>query len=305
MSFSVTILGSGGAIPTARRNPSSQYVQCNDRHILIDCAEGTQMQLRRFGIKLQKIQHILITHLHGDHYFGLVGLISTMHLLGRNQGLTIYGPPELEEIVRRQLELGKARLEFDIKFVQLDGKSHGLIYEDRLIEIHYFPLKHRIPTNGYVIKEKIKERKLNSEAIKHSGLKLEQLPMLKSGKDVVSEDGKIFHFHDYTFPPPPSGSYAYCSDTMYWEPILAHVKNVSLLYHEATFVENEKDRAEATFHSTASQAAEIALKANAGKLILGHFSARYENAEQHLVEAKKVFENTVAAEDGEKIDVIR
>lgn len=299
MSFEVTILGSGAAVPTSRRNPTSQYVVCNDRHILIDCGEGTQMQIRKLGVKFQRINHILISHLHGDHFFGLVGLLSTMHLMGRDKGLTIYGPHELEGIVRSQLEVGGARLDFDLTFVHLNGKEAKLLFEDRMIEIHTFPLKHRIPTNGFVIKEKPKERQLISDAIKGSGLKLEHFPRLKKGENITDELGNVFEFEDFTYPPRPSLSYAYCSDTCYWETIVPHIENVTVLYHEATFVQKDSERAKATFHSTAEQAARIAAKANVRKLLMGHLSARYENTDVHMSEACSVFNNTIVVEDGE------
>lgn len=303
MNFEVTILGSGAAVPTLRRNPTSQYVVCNDRHILIDCGEGTQMQIRNYGIRFQRLTHILISHLHGDHFFGLVGLLSTMHLMGRDKGITVYGPKELESIIKSQLEIGGAKLDFDLQFVATDPKNSQLIFEDKLIEIHSFPLKHRIPTTGFLIREKAKEFNLNSEAIKGSGLKIEHFHLLKKGEDVLDEDGQIFRFKDYTFPPKPSYSYAFCSDTKYDVSIVPYVKDVSVLYHEATFTEKDSERAKATFHSTAAQAADIAKRANAGKLYLGHLSARYESTAAHLSEAAKFFDNTEVVEDGMKFTI--
>ncbi len=303
MNFEVTILGSGAAVPTLRRNPTSQYVVCNDRHILIDCGEGTQMQIRNYGIRFQRLTHILISHLHGDHFFGLVGLLSTMHLMGRDKGITVYGPKELESIVKSQLEIGGAKLDFDLQFVATDSKIPQLIFEDKLIEIHSFPLKHRIPTTGFLIREKAKEFNLNSEAIKGSGLKIEHFHLLKKGEDVLDEDGQIFRFKDYTFPPKASYSYAFCSDTKYDLSIVPYVKDVSVLYHEATFTEKDSERAKATFHSTAAQAADIAKRANVGKLYLGHLSARYESTAAHLSEAGKFFDNTEVVEDGMKFTI--
>jgi len=303
VNFEVTILGSGAAVPTLRRNPTSQYVVCNDRHILIDCGEGTQMQIRNYGIRFQRLTHILISHLHGDHFFGLVGLLSTMHLMGRDKGITVYGPKELESIIKSQLEIGGAKLDFDLQFVATDPKNSQLIFEDKLIEIHSFPLKHRIPTTGFLIREKAKEFNLNSEAIKGSGLKIEHFHLLKKGEDVLDEDGQIFRFKDYTFPPKPSYSYAFCSDTKYDVSIVPYVKDVSVLYHEATFTEKDSERAKATFHSTAAQAADIAKRANAGKLYLGHLSARYESTAAHLFEAAKFFDNTEVVEDGMKFTI--
>jgi ribonuclease Z len=298
VSFTVTVLGSGAALPTARRNPTAQYIVCNDRHLLIDCGEGTQMQLRNAGIKIQRINHILISHLHGDHFFGLVGLLSTMHLLGRDKGLTIYGPEQLEQIVRIQLEVGASKLNFEIQFVVLNGKENRLLFEDKLIEIHTFPLKHRIPTNGFLIKEKEKERKIIAEAVAEAGLKLADFPLLKKGLNSTDENGKEIDFEDFTLPPKPSFSYAYCSDTAYWETIVPFIQNASVLYHEATFIDKDLERAKATFHSTAKQAAKIAKQAAVGRLLLGHLSARYSDGLEHETEAKTVFEKSEVVEDG-------
>ena len=305
MNFEVTILGSGAAVPTLRRNPTSQYVVCNDRHILIDCGEGTQMQIRNCGIRFQRLSHILISHLHGDHFFGLVGLLSTMHLMGRDKGITVYGPKELESIIKSQLEIGGAKLDFELLFIATDCKNPQLIFEDKLIEIHSFPLKHRIPTTGFLIREKTKEFNLKSDAIKGSGLKIEHFHLLKKGEDVFAEDGQVFKFKDYTFSPKPSYSYAFCSDTKYDLSIVPFVKDVSVLYHEATFTNKDSERAKVTFHSTAAQAADIAKRANVGKLYLGHLSARYESTAIHLSEAAEFFANTEVVEDGMKLIVSR
>jgi ribonuclease Z len=223
--------------------------------------------------------------------------------MGRDKGITVYGPKELESIIKSQLEIGGAKLDFDLQFVATDPKNSQLIFEDKLIEIHSFPLKHRIPTTGFLIREKAKEFNLNSEAIKGSGLKIEHFHLLKKGEDVLDEDGQIFRFKDYTFPPKPSYSYAFCSDTKYDVSIVPYVKDVSVLYHEATFTEKDSERAKATFHSTAAQAADIAKRANAGKLYLGHLSARYESTAAHLSEAAKFFDNTEVVEDGMKFTI--
>ncbi|WP_341900975.1 ribonuclease Z [Fluviicola taffensis] len=299
MSFEVTILGSGAALPTSNRNPTSQYLQCNDRHILIDCGEGTQVQLRRNQVHIQKINHILISHLHGDHFFGLVGLLSTLHLLGRDKGLTIYGPEELEQIIRFQLEVGGARLGFELNFIPLNGKEHRLLFEDKLIEIWTFPLSHRVPTNGFLIKEKQKERKLNADRFEEAGLSLTLIPKLKQGLDVELESGETIHADEYTYSAKPSKSYGYCSDTIFDERIVEYIRNVDVLYHEATFLNDKLDRAKQTFHSTAEQAATIAKQAEVGKLLLGHLSARYDTGLKHFEEASVVFENVRVVEDGE------
>lgn len=303
MNFSVTILGSGAALPTSNRNPTSQYVCCNERHILIDCGEGTQVQLRRRQIHIQKITHILISHLHGDHFFGLVGLLSTLHLLGRDKGLTVYGPEGLEQIIRSQLEVGGARLSFDLEFVALDGKESRVIYEDKLIEIHTFPLNHRLPTNGFRIQEKPKERNIRKERFHEDGLSLTCIPFFRKGEDAVMENGRVFKAEDYTYPPKPSKSYAYCSDTCYDERIVPYIEGATCLYHEATFLSDKISRAKETFHSTAAQAAQIAAKAGVGRLLLGHLSARYDNGEAHKAEASAYFENVQVVEDGDVFQV--
>lgn len=298
MSFNLTILGSGAALPTAIRATTAQYIECNNRHILIDCGEGTQSQIRKYGIKLQKITHILISHLHGDHFYGLPGLLSTMNLLGRNQGITVYGHPELEQLIKGMMEIGRNKLTFQINFIHLQYKDEQLIFEDRKIEISSFPLKHRIETCGFKIQEKPKEYQLDATAIKDSGLLIQHFPKLKKGQSIVLESGEKRNYEDYTLPPKPSRSYAFCSDTKPHETIIKSVQNVDLLYHEATFTEEHIERAKATFHSTAKQAAAVAKEANVRKLILGHFSSRYENSATHIEEAKSIFENTISAEDG-------
>jgi len=304
LDFSVTILGSGAALPTFSRNPTSQYIICNNRHILIDCGEGTQIQMRKFGVKFQRITHILISHLHGDHFFGLVGLLSTMHLLGRDQGIKIYGPEGLEQIIRSQLEIGGAKLDFSIEFKTLDGKSAGLLFEDKLIEIYSFPLKHRIPTNGFLIKEKEKERILLGELFKQDKLSIALIPFFKRGEDVVDElTGKVYLHKKYTLNPKKTFSYAYCSDTMYYEKVVPYIENSTVLYHEATFLEKDRSRAKATYHSTAIDAAKIAEKAKVGRLLLGHLSARFENGIEHEKEAKTVFGNVEVVEDGNIYEV--
>jgi len=303
VSFQVTILGSGAALPTFSRNPTSQYIDCNNRHILIDCGEGTQMQMRKFGVKFQRLTHILISHLHGDHFFGLVGLLSTMHLLGRDQGIIVYGPVGLENIIRSQLEIEGSKLGFGITFIALEGKIPTLLFEDKIIEIHSFPLKHKIFTNGFIICEKRKEYTLLAEVFKAEGLSLTCIPKFKKGLDVTDENGITHYFKDYTIAPPSPKKYAYCSDTMYYEKVIPSIKDADLLYHEATFTEDLAHRAKATFHSTAKDAAKIAKKANVKKLILGHLSARYDTGKEHENEAKTIFENVEVVEDGAIYDV--
>jgi ribonuclease Z len=300
VSFELHILGSGAALPTSKRQASAQYINCNERHILIDCAEGTQQQLRKYGLKLQKIQFILISHLHGDHFFGLPGLLSTMHLLGRNKKLSIYGPPGLEALIKAMLAAGGHPLQFDLTFHTIQPGETQLIFEDRLIEIFAFALKHRLPTLGYRINEKPKLLNLDKEAISAAGLLIEDLPKLKSGIS-IERNGKKYNYKDYTLPAQPVYSYAYCSDTKPSPSYLEAIKDVDLLYHEATFNQQHLERAKSTFHSTAQQAAQQAVLANCKYLLLGHFSSRYDDAQQHLLEARIVHPNVGAAEDGFKL----
>jgi ribonuclease Z len=275
----------------------------HDKYFLIDCGEGTQMQLRKFGIPFQRITHIFISHLHGDHFFGLPGLLSTMNLLGRNRGVTLYGPPQLKDILTQLFECGGQKLMFKLNFVPTSTDGENLIFEDRLIKITSFPLKHRIPTTGFRIQEKPKEYRLNPDAIEQDQIPIEFYHRLKKGESPADDKGKTIDFKKYTFPPKPSFSYSYCSDTAYFEELIPFIKDSTLLYHESTFTEKEKDRARQTFHSTAKEAAQIAKAANVKKLILGHLSSRYSETDEHLSEATEHFENTGVAEDGLKIEL--
>ena len=298
MHFSVTILGSGSALPTKRRNPTSQYVECNGRCILIDCGEGTQLQIRKFGIKLQRIEHILISHLHGDHYFGLIGLLSSMHLLGRTKSINIYGPKGLKEIVEIQLNYAKSTLSFELHFFILDAKSNGCFFEDDILSMYHFPLFHTVPTIGFLIKEKKRNRNIRTEIAVSDGVKIEYMNTLKKGRDVIDENGNVISFKKYTTPPRDPRSYAFCSDTNYYEDVIPFITNTSTLYHEATFTEEFVERAKSTLHSTAIQAAMIAKKAKVNKLLMGHLSARYKTGDLHVLEAKTIFENCEVVEDG-------
>ncbi len=304
MSFTVTILGSGSAIPTAGRNPTSQYIVCNGRHFLMDCGEATQIQMRRFGVKFQKINHIFISHLHGDHYFGLVGLLSTMHLLGRDKNLHIYAPKGLKKVVELQFEVGGGILDFDITWHELERDHTGIVYEDKKTEVYTFPMNHRIPVQGYLFREKEKERTLIRSEFEAAGLKLEHAPLLKKGIDVTDDSGKVHRATDYTRYN-PNYSYAFCSDTAYSKTVVEAVRGVDVLYHEATFLEELRHRAKATFHSTAGDAARVAKEAGVKKLVLGHLSARYTDPEAHLAEASVVFPNVILPEDGFQLRIGR
>ncbi len=303
MSFSITILGSGSAVPTSSRNPTSQFIECNGRHFLIDCGEGTQMQIRKFGISLQKINRIFISHLHGDHYFGLVGLLSTMHMMGRTKEIDVFGPKGLKEIVDVQLHAAESRLSFLVNVIELKPGSDGILFEDNKLKITHFPLSHKIPTSGFIIQQKKRERTLMIDKAKADKVKVEYFHRLKKCEDVVDENGKTIAYLKYTSSPPKPKSYAFCSDTRYHEPIIEFIKNVDVLYHEATFTEMLLDRAKATRHSTASQAATIALKANVGELLMGHLSARYDDGVQHELEAILIFEKSRFVNDGDIINL--
>lgn len=298
MRFEVTILGSGSATPTLRRNPTAQVVNLQEQLFLIDCSEGTQLQLRRRRIKFQKINHIFISHLHGDHYLGLIGLISTMHLLGRQQKLHIYAPPDLKEIIDIQLKASDTELRFPVEFHFLTAEVPVKILENKVVEVHTIPLKHRIYCNGFLFRERPRARKVIKQKAKGAGLPIEAYQYIKDGKDFTDDKGNVWKFEDFTKPPPKTRSYAFCSDTAYHPPIADQIKGVDLLYHESTFLDAMAERATDTYHSTAKQAAMIAEKAEAGHLILGHFSARYREADEFQTEARTIFEDSEVAEDG-------
>ena len=303
MIFNITILGSNSAIPTLKRNPTAQVVNHNERLFLLDCAEGTQIQLRRFRLKMQRINHIFISHLHGDHFFGLIGLISSMHLLGRKKELYIYGPAQLNEILKIQLEASQTELIYPLIFQTTDPENNSVIYEDDKLEIQTIPLNHRIPTCGFLFKEKKGKRKLIRQKIRELNIPNEHLPGLKTGSDYTDENGIIHKNEEITTSPAEPRTYAYCSDTSYFEPIVPIIKEVDLLYHEATFLQDKAKIAADKFHSTAYEAASIAQLANVKKLIIGHYSNRYDNLELLLDEARSVFPNTELATDGLSFDV--
>ena len=303
MNFFVRILGSGAALPTTRRAPSAQYVCCSNRHILIDCGEGTQMQMRKFGVHMQRISHILISHLHGDHFFGLAGLLSTMNLLGRDKGVTLYGPPELEDILHKIFSVGGNKMSFNVEFKALSFEEKTLLFEDEKIELWSFPLKHRIPTCGFQVKEKPKPYRIDSKKCKEAGVELHQMASLVSGRN-IELNGEEVDFRRFTLTPKHSYSYSYCSDTAFDERIIPFIENSDMLYHEATFSSKHADRAKKTYHSTAGQAALIAEKAKVKKLILGHFSSRYSEVEDLQKEAQEIFPLTLCAEDGLLIPLV-
>lgn len=304
MSLKLTILGCHSATPRVNANPTSQFLEIKNHHFLIDCGEGTQVQLRKYSIKFSKIKHIFISHLHGDHFFGLVGLISTFRLLNREQELHVYGPKGIKEIITLQLKLSNSWTHFPLLFHELTSKNPALIFEDTAVEVHTIPLNHRIYTNGFLFKEKLGERKLNINAIKqYNEIETCDYQNLKNGRDYKLNNGTVLKNKLLTTDPTPPKSYAFCSDTSYLPSIIPQIKNVSSLYHEATFLKDKEKLATTTMHSTAQQAAKIAKEANVKQLIIGHFSGRYKNKKAFLEEASPIFENTVLADEGKVITI--
>ncbi len=294
----LTILGCHSATPTPSAHPTAQVLEMKGHLILIDCGEGTQMQLRKFRVKFSRIKHIFISHLHGDHFFGLPGLISTFLLLGREAELHIYGPKGIKEAILLLLKLGKTYTNYPLYFHELEEISPQLIFEDEELTVETIPLDHRVYTNGFLFKEKPGERKLDVEAARNASIDLSYYNKIKQGFDIVNKDGKLIPNKDITFDPPPPKSYAFCSDTAYNPEMVPQIEGVSVLYHESTFLEEHHHLCEKTKHSTAKEAAVIARKAKAGTLILGHYSGRYGNLELFRTEALEVFANVLLAEDG-------
>lgn len=294
----LTILGCYAATPRSFSNPTSQVLEIQNRMFLIDCAEGTQVALRRNKIKFSKIKHIFISHLHGDHFYGLIGLISSFRLLNRTQELHVYGPQGIREIILIQLKYADAWVNFPLVFHELTSKKSEVVFEDDKVTVSTIPLKHRIYTNGFLFKEKPHERKINPEACQKYGVEICDYQNLKNGKDFTKPDGQIVKNKLLTFDPPTPLSYAYCSDTVFDPALPNKIKGVSVLYHEATFLEQHAHLAATTKHSTAAQAAEIAQKAKVGTLILGHYSTRYDEIEFFKKEASVIFKRIELADDG-------
>ena len=299
----LTILGCYAATPRTITNPTSQVLEIKNRMFLIDCGEGTQVQLRKNKIKFSKINQVFISHLHGDHFFGLIGLISTFSLLGRTTDLHIYGPKGIKEIILLQLRLSNSWTNYDLYFHELESEVSEIIFEDDKVVVTTIPLKHRVYTNGFLFQEKLGERKLNMDAILNHEIESCYYQKIKNGKDITLEDGRIISNSILTFDPIQPKSYAFCSDTVYHEAIVPIIENVDVLYHESTFLESEDALALKTLHSTAKQAAQIALKANVKLLILGHYSTRYDSITVFQEEAKTIFPEVLLADDGKTFEL--
>ncbi|KRD12491.1 ribonuclease Z [Flavobacterium sp. Root901] len=296
--MNLTILGCYAATPRTLTNPTSQVLEIRNRLFLIDCGEGTQVQLRKNKIKFSKINHIFISHLHGDHLYGLIGTISTFSLLGRTTDLHVYGPKGIKELILLQLKLTESWTTYSLFFHELESKESEVIFEDQKVIVKTIPLKHRVYTNGYLFQEKPAERKLNAEAVQQYGIHVAYYQKIKNGGNITLDDGSVIENEKLTFDPVPPMSYAFCSDTVYNEDIIPIIKDVDVLYHEATFLNSEAALAQKTLHSTAKEAATIALKANVKHLILGHYSTRYDGIEPFKTEALEVFPNVLLGDDG-------
>ncbi|MCK5029252.1 MAG: ribonuclease Z [Bacteroidales bacterium] len=300
MTFELTILGSSSAVPTSKRNLTAHVLNVHERFFLIDCGEGTQLQIRRNKIRFGKINHIFISHLHGDHIFGLFGLLSTFNLLNREKDLHIYAHPNLEEILNQHLDYFEKSMSYKIIYHHLNPKENKIIFEDERLIVETIPLKHRVPTCGFLFRETPHLRNLKKDVVKDHKILISKIRGIQEGNDYVNDDGEVILNSKLTLPPYKTRSYAYCTDTMYSEKIVPIIKNVDLLFHEATLAKNMKKQAKETSHSTSYDAASIAKKANVKKLIIGHFSARYKDVEPLVNEARSIFPETYSAEDGEK-----
>lgn len=301
--FRIHILGCGSALPTLRHYASSQVVELRGKMFMIDCGEGTQMQLRRSRLRFTKLNHVFISHLHGDHCFGLIGMISTFGMLGRTAPLHVYAAKELGAMLKSQMDMFCTGLEYEVVFHPLDTTANNVVYEDRSLTVTTIPLEHRVPCCGFLFREKPTQPHIRREMLDVYDIPLSQINNIKNGHDWVMPDGEVIPNSRLTLPPEPARSYAYCSDTRYVSSLYKLVAGVSVLYHESTYGADNKARACTYWHSTAEEAARVAGDAGVGKLILGHYSARYEDEKVLLDEARKVFPNTVLAEEMAVIDV--
>ncbi len=297
------ILGSQGALPRRGMYSSSQILTIKNKHILIDCPEGIQFQLKNFRIKFSKIDFILISHAHGDHYFGLIGLISTYSLLRRKNKLTVFCPRVVSETVNTQMKISSMFLSYELEIIELNSNDSEIIYESNDFSISTIPLKHSIYCNGFLFREKNNKRKLNIDLAMKLNINKIYFNKLTKGENVFNENGDEINYREVTSKGSKNKSYAYCSDTTYYTSIIEKISHVDLLYHESTFLEKDREKAKLTMHSTAMDAAKIARDAQANKLIIGHFSSRYENLDLFVNEVKQIFQNVELAFDGKDIDI--
>lgn len=296
--FEVQILGCGSAIPTLNHHPTSQVLRIREKQFMVDCGEGTQLQMRKYKVNFSRLSHIFISHLHGDHCFGLIGLISTLDLLGRTGDIFIHAEPSLRPLLQPQIDFFASRLAFQVHFIDFDPKVSSVIYDDRSLKVTTIPLIHRIACSGFLFEEKQTPAHILPDMVKFYQIPIKALADIKAGKDYVTPEGEVILNNRLTKPSEGAKRYAYCSDTAYNEKIIPLIEGVDLLFHESTFLEDDLQKAQRTFHSTAKQAATIAQKAQVKELMLGHYSARYNNLEQMLAEAKEIFSNTTLGNEG-------
>lgn len=301
--FRVHILGCGSALPTLKHNPSSQIVEIRGKCFMIDCGEGTQTQLRRSKIKFTRISAVFVSHVHGDHCFGLIGMVSTFGMLGRTAPLHIYAPAGFSNIMKMQIDFFCKDLEYEVVFHDVDTNAKNIIYEDRSLTVETVPLSHRVPCCGFIFREKQTLPHILRDMTDYYKVPVSQFNNIKNGVDWVDEEGNVIPYTRLTTPSELARSYAYCSDTKYLPMLHECLKDVCVLYHESTYSKEDEDMAKMYFHSTAAQAAQVASDANVGKLVLGHYSARYEDENRLLEEAKNIFPNTVLSDEGLIIDV--
>jgi len=301
--FKVTILGNGSAVPTATQHPSAQIVKLSNLQLMIDCGEGTQMQMIKYGIKHRNLDHIFISHLHGDHYFGLFGLISTFHLFGRETPLHIYAPADLKDLIEHQLRISRTQLRFPLHFHPLEDADNTPLFIYKDFTLTAFPLFHRIPTWGIKICKEDRALNIDKGFVASFNPTVEQIHKIKQGEDFRSEKGILFKNEEITLPPKPSRVYTYCSDTTFRESLIPIVLNTDLLYHEATFDNSMEEIASEKMHATSAQAALLAKKAQVGQLLLGHFSARYDDFSELLAQAQEIFRNTTLSEEGKSYEI--
>lgn len=301
--FDVHILGCGSALPTMRHSATSQVINIREKLFMIDCGEGTQVQLRRSRLKFSRLNHIFISHLHGDHCFGLIGLISTFGMLERTADLHIYAHPDLEQLLFPQIDFFCKGMSFQVVFHAINPKEKKVIYDDRSVSVETIPLKHRLPTCGFLFREKPTPNHIKRDMIDFYHIPVCFLNRIKNGEDYHAEDGTTIANTRLTYPADPPRSYAYCSDTAFHPQIVEQIRHADLLFHEATFLQADAARAKQTLHSTASQAAAIAKEAEVKRLVIGHFSARYDSEDELLNEAKAVFPETILAQENLSISL--
>lgn len=296
--FEVTILGNTSSIPVHGRNHTAQVVRFGQDCLLLDCGEGTQIQMRRYRVRSSRISHIFISHLHGDHYLGLMGVLSSYNLAKRTNPLTVYGPKGLDEIITTQFRWSNTKLSYPLSFIETKPEGMNLLLDHPRFSVHSFPLMHRLPTTGFLLKEKEGFRSLIKEKLQEKKIPLVAIQSLRKGESFTDEKGMFYSLEEYTHPHPPLRSYAFCSDTCYQPALAQWLHEPTLLYHESTFMDCDAARAEVTWHSTARQAAEIANLLGAKSLLLGHFSSRYANLEAMLQEAQEVYPKAILSEEG-------